>query len=316
MAGSTRALLLVSREIAAPANSSCLGISRRLRGTGAAFLFRTKSSLAPAVSAQLGLADYRNAKLKTYMAANILPSGIGDLFSLAERMGRGLGLHGMWLLKGFSTPERFDPLLAVARETERQFSLARVKKSVAAKRFASADEELTAWLAKARLVVMLALGSQWSESWIAAGFSHRCTNVPKRVALRMELARRLTDFFVAHPDYEVGFAGVTATRGRCLVKKITATQANVQTAKAAASAKKRARDAAEKKLRRHMSSIIGILPCVIDKDDPRWLEFGLKQPRPKATAGCALPNQTVVAQTVEVEFRAVEQTIQRGNAAA
>ena len=216
------------------------------------------------------------------MTTNILPSGIGDLFSLAERMGRGLSVHGMWLLKGFTTADEFNGELTAARETEREFSLARAAKAAAGKRFALADEELTTWLAKARLVVMLALGSQWSESWIAAGFGHRGTNVPKRVALRMELGRRLADFFKAHPEYEVAFAGVTAERGRALAKAIGEAENGMLTAKADATTKKRARDAAEKKLRRAMSNIVGILPCVIAKNDPRWLEFGLNRPRPDA----------------------------------
>jgi hypothetical protein len=250
------------------------------------------------------------------MAANILPSGIGDLFSLAERMKRGLGLHGMWLLKGFTTEEEFAAELTAARETERDFSLARAKKSAAAKRFAAADEELTAWLAKARLVVMLALGSQWSESWIAAGFSHRGTNVPKRVAPRMELGRRLADFFKAHPQYEVAFAGVTAKRGRALAQAIVAAEDQLQLAKAAAAAKKRARDAAEKKLRHAMSSIVMLLPCVIGKSDSRWLEFGLKRPQPSAPDARATLDHAPAVEPVKVDFGPVEQSTQTAHTAA
>ena len=250
------------------------------------------------------------------MAANTLPSGIGDLFSLAERMGRGLSVHGMWLLKGFTTAEKFNAVLAAARETERDFSVARAEKSAAAKRFGAAGEELTSWLAKARLVVMIALGSQWSESWIAAGFSHRGTNVPKRVALRMELGRRLADFFKAHPQFEVGFAGVTAERGRSLRKGTVAARAAMQEATAAASAKKKLRDAAEKKLRRAMSSIVGLLPCVIGRADPRWLEFGLKRPRPSAPDARVALYQAPAAEPVEVDFRPVEQSTETANTAA
>ncbi|MBA3833927.1 MAG: hypothetical protein H0X34_18970 [Chthoniobacterales bacterium] len=251
------------------------------------------------------------------MAANTLPSGLGDLFSLAQPMERALARYGMWLLKGFTTAEKFGGLLAAARDTERDFSLARAEKAAAAKRFAALDEELTAWLGKARLVVMLALGSQWSESWVAAGFSHRGTNVPKRVALRMELGRRLTDFFGAHPEYEVGFAGVTAKRGRSLAKAIVAAQAEMQMTKAAATAKKRSRDAAEKKLRRAMSAIVGILPCVIGKSDPRWLEFGLKQPRPDAPPMSARYDGGVsIATPLAVDFGARSGTSGSNKAAA
>ena len=249
------------------------------------------------------------------MAANTLPSGIGDLFSLAERMERGLSRRGMWLLQGFTTAEKFGALLRAARETERDFSLARANKAAVAKRFGAADEELTRWLAKARLVVMLALGSQWSESWIAAGFSHRGTNVPKRVAPRMELGRRLAEFFKGHPEFEVAFAEVTAERGHSLAKGAVAARAEMQEASAAASAKKKLRDRAEKQLRKAMSAIISLLPCAIEKSDPRWLEFGLKQPQPSAPEARPAFSSTPLAEPTELDFRPLERSSEIASAA-
>lgn len=250
------------------------------------------------------------------MAANILPSGIGDLFTLAGRMRRGLARHGVWVLRGFTTVELFAASLTEARNAERHFSLARAEKAAAAKRFGKMDDELTAWLAKARLVVMLALGSQWSESWVAAGFTHRGTNVPKRVALRIELGRRLLGFFRAHPEYEVKFAGVTAARARSLGKMIAAAQEQMATAKASASAKKRSRDTAEKNLRRAMSDIVYVLPHLIGKSDPRWLEFGLKQPRPSVLDPGRATNPTADSTPLTVDFRSAEQASPAANAAA
>ena len=282
----------------------------------AASLCRENRALRRQFRRGLGSLLIETQKFFHYMAANTLPSGIGDLFTLADRMERGLGVHGMWLLKGFTTVEEFGGLLKATREAERDFSLARAEKAASAKRSTAADEELTVWLAKARLVVMLALGSQWSESWIAAGFSHRGTNVPKRIALRMELARRVGEFFRAHPEYEVGFAGVTAERGRSLAQVIIAAQSEMQMAKASAIAKKRSRDVAEKKLRRAMSDIVGILPYAIEKSDPRWLEFGLKQPRPGTPVVRAVTSDESAAAPVSVDFQPVDQLIQAGNAAA
>ncbi len=251
------------------------------------------------------------------MAANTLPSGLGDLFTLAERMRRGLELHGPWLLRDITSEEKFAGLLKAARETERLFGLARAERATAVKQFGALDEDLTAWLGKARLVVMLALGSQWSECWVAAGFTHRGTNVPKRVAPRIELGRRLVEFFAEHAEYEVKFAGVTAERGRTLGKAIVAAQEKMATAKAAADAKKRARDAAEKKLRWDMHKIVICLPCSIGKSDPRWLEFGLKLPRPSAPDPRAALSVASAPEPVAVDFRPpAEQAPEAVNAAA
>jgi hypothetical protein len=216
------------------------------------------------------------------MAANSLPSGIGDLFLLGERIESGLRLHGPWLMKGATSLEVVAPLLEAARAAEAKFSIARARKSAVAKRFTMADAALTSWLAKARLVAMLAYGSKWSEGWLATGFTHRGTNVPKRIAPRMELSRRLAEFFAIHRDYEVPFASVTAKAAHSHCAEITAAEHDLRRANTAVKSSKRVRDSAEKSLRREMSFVVVVLSRQLGKSDPRWLEFGLKQPRPDA----------------------------------
>lgn len=191
-----------------------------------------------------------------------------------------MALHGLWLLKGSITPEEFSKALAAARKAETCFAVARSAKAVAGKRFAAADVMLTSWLAKARLVIMLAYGSKWSESWVAAGFTHRGTNVPKRISSRMELGRRLAEFLAAHPKYEVAFAEVTAAGARRVQDDITMAGRVVRLASRDAQEKKRTRDTAERKLRREMHFVVCLLGCVLEKGDSRWADFGLNQPRP------------------------------------
>ena len=249
------------------------------------------------------------------MAANTLPSGIGDLFVLAGRMEEGLETYGPWLLKGAITAEDFSELLTTTREAEAAFAGARAKKATAAKRFAAADLALTSWLAKARLVLMLALGSKWSESWLATGFTHRGTNVPKRIGPRIELARRLTGFFAEHPEYEVRFASVTEAEARALHQKVTAEQAEVRLTSAKAAAKKGLRDRAEKRLRRKMHNLVGTLSVVLAKNDPRWLAFGLNRPRPDSPPEQHRPKRFDPA-IATVEFRVSEEVTTHASAAA
>ncbi|MDQ6623825.1 MAG: hypothetical protein M3Y86_10150, partial [Verrucomicrobiota bacterium] len=106
---------------------------------------------------------------------------------MGERTKEGVAVHGPWLLGNKITPDRIGALIDTARTAETEFGRARVAKAAAAARAAAVDAELTSWLGKARLVVMLAYGSKWSHSWIAAGFTHRGTNVPKRIKPRLEL---------------------------------------------------------------------------------------------------------------------------------
>jgi L-amino acid N-acyltransferase YncA len=94
------------------------------------------------------------------------------------------------------------------------------------------------------------------------------------------LGRRLAIFFATHYEYEMPFAGVTAKAARAHCAEITAAGRELRSANAAVKSKKRGRDAAEKSLRREMSFVVVALSHQLGKSDPRWLEFGLKQPKP------------------------------------
>jgi hypothetical protein len=249
------------------------------------------------------------------MPANILPSGIGDLFQLAERMDEGLRIHGPWLFKRTMTPEEFSADREAARQAETEFSSARSGQADASRQFTALDEELTAWLAKARLVVMLAYGNKWTANWIAAGFSHRGTNIPKRIGARMELMTRLADFFAAHREYEVPFAQVTAVEARRLQKACSNADHAVRLAKQEARMRKQARDAAEKKLRREMHSVVALLPHFIGKSDPRWLAFGLKQPRPNDKAVRPCYTAVADAEPLRIDFAPIADPAATGQSA-
>lgn len=212
------------------------------------------------------------------MAQNTLPSGIHDLLWLATRMHGGRVSHGPWLKLGLA--DEFGAALAEMRAAEPAFATARARKAEAGRRGAAADAALTAWLAKARLVLMLALGSEWSERWVAAGFTHRGTNVPKRLGARIELGRSVAEFFERQPEFAVPFAEVTAAAGRALHGEITAAAGEMREAARVAGERKRVRDAAEKNLRWRMWGTVRMLSAALGKSDPRWLAFGLKVPKP------------------------------------
>ena len=69
--------------------------------------------------------------------------------------------------------------------------------------------------------------------------------------------------------------------------EITEAERELRSAKAAAKSSKRERDAAEKSLRRELHFVVVVLSNQLGKSDPRWLEFGLKQPRREAPPASA-----------------------------
>ena len=216
------------------------------------------------------------------MAQNTLPSGIHDLLWLAAHMHEGRETLGPWLRIG--TAEEFGAALAEMRAAESAWTTARARKADAGRRGAAADAALTAWLAKARLVLMLALGSAWSERWVEAGFTQRGTHVPKRLGARIELGRCLVEFFEQHPEYAVPFAHVTAATGQSLHEESTAATRTMRDTARAAGESLRVRDATEKRLRWLMRGTRVMLSFALDRSDPRWHAFGLHIPAPDAPA--------------------------------
>jgi hypothetical protein len=212
------------------------------------------------------------------MTSNILPSGIQHLIGLAGRIAHGLEVHGPWLKKLMPT-EEFRSSLTTLQKSERAFGSARAAKALAGNEAVAADEALTVWLAKARLVMMLAHGAKWSERWVTTGFTHRGTDVPKRLESRIAVARTLVEFLTEHPEFAVPFAEVTAEGARAIYERMVEARSKAGATKADCVAKKRIRDSAERLLRRNMREVIVFLGILIAANDPRWLSFGLNRPR-------------------------------------
>jgi hypothetical protein len=213
------------------------------------------------------------------MAQNTFPSGVHDLMQLAETMAHGLETHGPWLRMTQTDPAEFRSALDVLREREAEFARIRSEKTAARSWMDAVDDALTDWLAKARLAVMLARGMQWSEAWIEAGFTRRATTVPKAIGPRVELARRVVDFFARNPQFGVAHASITASHGRKLYDAIIGAQQLRRQLMIECNHAKTARGAAERKLQRKMRQVVVVLSVSIKTSDPRWVAFGLNQPR-------------------------------------
>jgi hypothetical protein len=207
-----------------------------------------------------------------------VPTVVKDLLSLGQHVANGLEIHGHWLGMTQTPSSEFRRILDETEKAEGTWSDAENTRVHLQARMAAADEDLTTWLTKARLVVMLARGEKWSERWIETGFAHRVTNVPKRLDTRIRLARKLVVFLALHPEYGVPFADVTAVRGRFIYERTVQARAALDLAMGSSTMKKRLRNAAKRVLRRTMYQIIRTLDSTIVPNDPRWLAFGLNQP--------------------------------------
>ena len=216
------------------------------------------------------------------------PNGTNSLLQLTTRIVHGAELHShdlslaaRWSSDLHAKMDRLQQTLDVVGTTQNT-------RALSIKRLALADKALRTWLAKARLVVMLARGSRWSESWTHAGFTNRRTRVPRRLADRIVLARALVSFFARHPEYGVAFAEVTAARGRTIYERVVQSGQIVELAKNDSTHAREQREAAELDLRTTLRQIISELKTRLDASDPCWTDFGVtpKHPR-KGGLGCS-----------------------------
>jgi hypothetical protein len=217
-----------------------------------------------------------NQNHPTFMSQNVLPNGIDALLELGARMARGLDSHRGGIGLDENSTIEFRSILQRAREGSMAVTNARATRMLAIKRLAIADKALKTWLTKARLVVMLARGACWSESWIHTGFTERRTQVPRRLESRVTLGRALVSFFARHPEFGVNFAEVTAARGRAIYERVVQSCEMLQLAKDDCVLAKRERQTAENDLRHALRKIILSLKAHLAKSDPRWADFGLE----------------------------------------
>ena len=209
------------------------------------------------------------------MRQKTLPGRIKDLLLLGERITNGLEMHAQLLEMTSIPPDEFKRILDRVRKAETALSAAKTAKASAQARATAADKDLTAWLAKARLVVMLARGAKWSEHWIETGFNHGRTNVPKDMESKIALARRLVVFLALQPGFGVSFADVTATHGRSIYTRLIQTRYALEKATEDYTMYKSHRDAAENDFRRALRQVILVFRSSGAGADPHGIAFDL-----------------------------------------
>ena len=168
---------------------------------------------------------------------------------------------------------------------ETGFNLARAALKDAESAGAGAHGAVTAWLLKARVVLVTYFGEAWSAQWVAAGWTTNSTAVPGTVGERYKLIGLLETFFTSNPGYQNADpkVKVTAAEAKLLKDASTAENTDVPVTDSAAKTKKAARETAIDLLRGTMRVLIGILDDKLSADDTRWADFGLNAPAADTT---------------------------------
>ncbi len=221
--------------------------------------------------------DYRkySQPLLLTMPKDCLPLRLQNLQELAEKLAQGLAAHAPWIGCTRVSPEQFESAIQRLKHAQEAHTNAQNAKNLATKRVAMADKTLKSWLEKARLAVMLARGSRWSESWIHTGFTDGRTDIPKRAESRVALGRALISFFARHPEFSVSFANVTAAYGRSVYDRLIQSREMLHVLTLDSRNAMHQRESNRQALADLIRETVGLLEVALTDSDPRWADFGL-----------------------------------------
>ena len=146
-----------------------------------------------------------------------------------------------------------------------------------------AMDALYKWLLTTRSVIAGRLGDRWSAAWAEAGWPGPSTAIPKTIAGRISVGSSLKSYYTANPTYEVPSMNVTAAKADELTMAASNAQEGVANAEAALQTSGDTRDLARTTMLFKMSTLLANLYKKLAKDDPRWLDFGLRVPSNRRT---------------------------------
>src|SRR5258708_16483960 len=105
----------------------------------------------------------RHSTCSCYSRMQTVPTVVKDLLSLGQHVANGLEMHGLWLGMTQTPSSEFRRILDETDKAEAAWSDAENTRVHSQARMAAADEDPTAWLTNARLVVVLAPRAQCAD---------------------------------------------------------------------------------------------------------------------------------------------------------
>ena len=219
------------------------------------------------------------------MASNSLPSNTAQVIQLGNNMLAGLKSLGTILKITQITPAQFQTDLTAFVSADDAFNAARSSKQAASDHVLATVAEIGDWLGVVRGVLTGVFGVRWNTMWAQAGFNNNSTAVPPNSNARIGLAARLGVFFTKNPNYEVETMEVTAAKATALGHAVQAAKQTLAAADVSISTIGQTWDSADATLTEEMRDLVKILDVSLDRDDPRWLAFGLNIPATSSTPG-------------------------------
>jgi hypothetical protein len=212
------------------------------------------------------------------MADNTLPSGLDELFTLAEDMADGLNAHAaaIGILQNTEAKVRAD--LAAAATAQTNFGNAQTAKIGLTTAQTVADSNAKAFIGITRDVLAVTLGGQWSQVWEATGFPNQSLAIPSKMEERQALLAALQAYLTANPAKENAPLGVTAALAGTKFTALSDARSAVNAGLVDRGQKKSLRDTAEIALRTRLRGTIDEIDQLLADDDPRWYAFGLIPP--------------------------------------
>jgi hypothetical protein len=138
--------------------------------------------------------------------------------------------------------------------------------------------EARTFIGRAKKVLEVHLGADWSEQWGEAGFPNQTIQTPSSLAGILHVLKKMGSYFTVHADQANPTLSVTAKKANQLLdglsKATTAVKSNADRRKVA----KSARDKAVTILRKRLRASIAELDLLIERDSEVWHALGLTPP--------------------------------------
>lgn len=239
------------------------------------------------------------------MSQNRTPTNIAELLDLGTHVGQGIKKHGAALGLLQYTDANFSPLVAGLQTMQDAFNASRSAVATAYEPFEAAMAALRTACLTGRKILSISLGDDYSQAWVAPGWTDNTTQVPQEQAALLALSASLQNFLAANPEFEVTTSKVTFTSGNFKALLLNEAAAHdgadgVMAMREAMNTAGEARTDGAKALGDAIRGTIEFLSKKLSPTDPMWEQFGLNRPGASNLPGKATLQDAVVVSTGKV----------------
>ena len=214
-----------------------------------------------------------------------------EFYSGTRQFIAGLALHeqDFTAVATVCTVAALNQLYASSRARQQLFQQTRDGKRDAFNAQRDARTAAAAFIEKSRAVLVLYLGSGWSEAWAQAGFINHSLAVPSTDARIVDTLEALERYFTANPAQQKADLNITAQFARQTRENLELAVATVARCKREQRTNRDVREDADTALVEMLSTARKVLAATLPEGDPRWLDFRTNVPgdlsRPEGVEG-------------------------------